>query len=161
MIPILYYYQKRQWALVPLESAPKMLSNDAHLVLLPKKAMPHGAIGKYSKNAVRWYPYYIITKKGNEPWCHWKVLKKCFLMMPILYYYQKRQCAMVPFESTQKMLSNDAHIVLLPKKAMHPGAIQKYSKNAFWWYPYCIVAKNGNYMWLCHRYMWQYSKNAF
>ena len=39
--------------MVPLESTQKMLSNDAHIVLLPKKAMHHGAIGKYSKNAVR------------------------------------------------------------------------------------------------------------
>jgi hypothetical protein len=42
--------------------------------------------------------------------------------------------ASLPCESTQKLLSNDAHIVLLPKKVMEHDAIitmEKYSKIAF------------------------------
>ena len=87
-------FPKRPWNVkpsCPWENTQKLLSDDPHIVLLPKKAIDCDtiiAMGKYSKIALRWSPYCTITKNGNRMWCHHchgKVLKNCFPMIPISY----------------------------------------------------------------------------
>ena len=91
-----------------------------------------------TQKTFRWYSYHILPKR------QWNMM------------------ASLPCESTQKMLSDDTHIVLLPKKAMrHDGIITmwKYSKKTSRWHPYCIITKKGK----GHDgiiAMWKYSKNT-
>ena len=126
MTSLLYYKQKRQWSMMPsfpCESTQKMLSYDPYHIMTKKgnATWCHHSHVKVLKNDFWWPPYYIITKKGNGTWhhhSHVKVLKKCFLMTSLSYYYQKRQWSMMPSlpcESTQKMLSNDPHIIYYQK----------------------------------------------
>ena len=122
-------YQRRQWVMILLhscESSQKMLSNDVFIILLLKKAIGHDTVTptwKYSKNAFWWYLYHIITKTGNVTWCHHshlKVLKKCFPMTPMSYYYQKRKIPLMPSYPGQiRWLHNNVHRIPLEMIAIH------------------------------------------
>ena len=125
---------------------------------ITKKAMEYDGIltmWKYSKNAFRWYSYCIITQKGNETWWHHyhgKVLKKTlpdYTHIVLLPKKVRGMMALLPCESTQKILANDTHIIyfqkrqlmMMPSDAPVTHTVWKYSKNASRWYPYCILPK--------------------
>ena len=134
------------------KSTQKMLSNDTHVVLLPKKAMGHNTImtmQTYSKNAFQRYPYCIFTKKGNGTWHHHhhvKVLKKCFPMIPILYYYQKRQWDMITFEC---YIPHYLFIIC----SHHILTIEMCWKNDAEWGTYCMNLYLFVVVWLSHSWM--------
>ena len=129
------YFPKRQWDMMPSlpsESTQNLLLNDTHISCFQKRQllmMPTGdpvtcTMWKYSKFASKWYPSCVITKKGNVTWCHQfhvKVLKICFLMIPISILPKKgnEQTCTNTFTSfhkwrgwnVEKLLSNDTHMM--------------------------------------------------
>ena len=136
------YFPKRQWDMMPSlpsESTQNLLLNDTHISCLHKRQllmMPTGdpvtcTMWKYSKFASKWYPSCVITKKGNVTWCHQchvKVLKICFLMIPISILPKKgnEQTCTNTFTSFHKLLGlrPNHNPSLTEKKKTRDGTIK-------------------------------------